>query len=262
TWLLSIPIMLLFQVIAPVWIDPIFNRYGPMKDKKLEQQILQLAECAGIEGSRVYEVDRSKDTKMMNAYVTGFGQTKRIVLTDTIIQGMSAKELLFVMGHEMGHYVLHHMWYGLAYFSCLALLGLYLIDKLAKSAIRKFSIKFRFTHLGDIASLPLLLVLFQAFMLLSTPLSNYVSRVMEHEADIFGLEITKDNRAAAEAFVKLQRENLAYPRPGPIYIFWRSTHPPLGQRVDFCNSYRPWVRGVPLKYAAKFNRCQSSRDPL
>ena len=102
------------------------------------------------------------------------------------------------------------------------------------------------------ASFPLLLLLIGIFMLLATPLSNWFSRHLEHEADRFGLEITQDNQAAGEAFIVLQHGNLANPRPGPIYNFWRNTHPALGERVDFCNSYCPWNEQEPLEYGKYF----------
>jgi Zn-dependent protease with chaperone function len=100
--LVSIGILFITMFVQPIWIDPLFNKFGPMKDKHLEQQILSLASRAGIENGRVYEVDKSADTSMLNAYVTGFGQTGRIVLWDTTIKQMKPDEILFVMGHEMG----------------------------------------------------------------------------------------------------------------------------------------------------------------
>src|SRR6185369_8151435 len=143
------------NLVAPVWIAPLFNKFEPMHDKALETRILALADRAGIEGSRVFEVNKSVDTKTLNAYVAGLWQTKRIVLWDTIIARMDDRQLLFVMGHEMGHYVL-----------------------------------------GDIASLPLLLLVTGVFSLVITPAQFAFSRHIEHEADRFGLEITQTNHSA------------------------------------------------------------------
>jgi len=106
----SIPVIILLFVIAPVFIDPVFNKFEPLKDQVLKQKLLDEAARAGIEGSRVYEVDKSKQTKTMNAYVTGLGPTKRIVMWDTLLAKLDQDEILAVMGHEMGHYVLHHVW--------------------------------------------------------------------------------------------------------------------------------------------------------
>ncbi|MBS0624532.1 MAG: M48 family metallopeptidase [Verrucomicrobia bacterium] len=240
--------------IQPIWIDPLFNKFGPMKDKELEQQILQLASRAGIEQGRVFEVDKSEDTSMLNAYVIGFGKTNRIVLWDTLIQQMTPDQILFVMGHEMGHYVLHHIWWSLLYYALLSFVIFYLTYRSAHFLLNKYRDRFGFHDLSQIASLPLLLLLIGVYSLLTEPLSNFVSRTMEHEADRFGLEIAQNNEAAGEAFIALQQKNLAVPRPGPIYVFWRASHPPLGERVDFTNSYCPWTEGKPLKYESHFSQ--------
>ena len=110
TGLLAVPFLCFILLVTPVWIDPLFNTFGSMKNTALESKILALADRAGIAGSRVYEVNKSVDTKALNAYVSGLGNTKRVVLWDTIIARLDEPELLFVMGHEMGHYVLGHTW--------------------------------------------------------------------------------------------------------------------------------------------------------
>ncbi|MFQ5766907.1 MAG: M48 family metallopeptidase [Acidobacteriota bacterium] len=254
TGLGMVPFLFLLMLVQPIWIAPLFNRFGPMQDKALESDILDLAARAGIEGSRVYEVEKSVDTKAVNAYVSGFLGTKRIVLWDTIINKLNRNELMFVMGHEMGHYVLHHVLILIPFFSLLILLGLYLISRVAGGLIHRFRDRFGFVALADVASLPLILLLFNLFFLILSPVVQGVSRHVEHEADRFGLELTRDNHAAATAFVKLQKENLGNPRPGWLYKLWRSSHPPLGERIDFCNNYRPWENGAPLKYGHRFTR--------
>ena len=121
--LLNFPLAIFIVLVQPIWVAPLFNKFGPMQDKQLEQKILGLASRAGIEGSRVYEVNMSADTKQINAYVTGVGTSKRIVIWDTAIAGLSEEQLLFVMGHEMGHYVLDHLWWGLPPILCSPLLS-------------------------------------------------------------------------------------------------------------------------------------------
>ena len=250
--LVSIALLFVMQFIQPIWIDPLFNRFGPMKNKELEGQILSLASRAGIDQGRVYEVDKSQDTNMLNAYVVGFGTTNRIVLWDTTIEKLTPDEILFVMGHEMGHYVLHHIWWGMFTSSLMIFAVFYLTFRSAKALMHRYHKKFGFEHLYQIASLPLLILLFGFYSLLFTPLDNYFSRQIEHNADTFGLEITQNNQAAGEAFVALQMQNLANPRPGPIFKFWRSTHPPLGERIDYSNTYCPWSEGGHLKYGKFF----------
>jgi STE24 endopeptidase len=252
TSLVAIPVAAFFLLIAPVVIDPLFNTFGPMKDKVLERKILDLAGRAGIEGARVFEVDKSADTTTVNAYVTGFGGSKRIVLWDTTIAKLSPDELLFVMSHEMGHYVLGHVVKSIFFAAGLILVTLYAAYRLQDGLIARFSSRFGFTELADIASLPLVMLLVGALSFVVTPVAAGYSRWQEHEADRFGLEITRNNHAAATAFVKLQQENLGVPRRGLLYKLWRADHPLLGERIDFCNAYRPWDEGKPGRYEHLF----------
>ncbi|HEY3859489.1 MAG TPA: M48 family metallopeptidase [Gammaproteobacteria bacterium] len=252
TWLVSIPIMICLAFVEPIWIEPLFNHFGPMQDKALETQILDLAHRAGIDGAHVYEVNKSVDTNELNAYATGIGGTQRIVLWDTIIKQFTPDELLMVMGHEMGHYVLNHVWKGIFFGSLLLLLALYLVHRSAGWVLRRFSSRTGVTELADVASLPLLILLFSVFGFIFQPAVNGYSRHLEHEADRFGLEITHLNHACGTAFTKFVQHDLAYPTPGPLYVFWRSDHPPLGERIAFCNFYHPWTEGKAGKYHQYF----------
>ena len=250
--LVSTGIAFIMLFAHPIWIDPLFNEIGPLKDKQLEKSILDLAERAGIENGRVFEVDKSKDTTMGNAYVTGLGSTKRIVIWDTSIKANSTDGILFIMGHEMGHYVLHHNWIWLGGFSALSFAIAYLTYKTANFLLSRYRKQLGFQYLYDIASFPLLLLLVNFFFLLSTPIINYGSRYAEREADRFGIEITRNNEVAAQLFADAVPEHLSNPRPGIIYKAWRSSHPSPGDRVDFCNSYCPWEMEQPLKYGEYF----------
>lgn len=252
TGFMVVPFLFFMMLVAPVWIDPLFNDFGEMKDKSLEAEIYALADRAGIGGGRVYEVNKSVDTKALNAYVTGFMNTKRIVLWDTIIARLAEKELLSVMAHEMGHYVLNHVIKGILFFSSLILVGLYGVHRVAGPMIGRFKERFGFSRLSDVASLPLLLLLLEAFSLVLIPGALAFSRHIEREADRFGLELVQTNRAAATAFVALQEENLGYPRPGMLYTLWRASHPSLADRIEFCNEYQPWEQGEPLRYGRFF----------
>jgi Zn-dependent protease with chaperone function len=247
-----VPFIVLLQLITPLWIDPLFNKFGPMKDKALEAQLLQLADRSGIEGGRVFEVAKSEDTKQLNAYVNGFGATQRIVLWDTIIKAMDRPQLLSVMGHEMGHYVLKHVWQLMAVAVASILVLHYAVYRLSGALIARHSARFRFTSLADVASLPLILLLVSTVGLVIDPLTLAFARHVEHEADRFTLELTRDNHAFGTALVILQQENLAIPRPGWLYTWFRENHPPLGERVDFSNAYKPWETGQPLVYADRF----------
>lgn len=252
TGLAMIPFIFFMLLISPIVIDPLFNDFGPMADKQLEARILALAHRAGIDADRVYEVNKSVDTEAVNAYVSGFLGTQRIVLWDTIIRKLNERELLFVMGHEMGHYVLRHAVKLVLFFSGLILVALYAAYRTAGGLVDRFTLRWRFSNLADIASFPLFILILNLFALIASPVAFAYTRHLEHESDRFGLEITRDNHDCATAFVKLQAENLANPRPGPLYKVWRATHPPLGERIDYCNRYRPWETGEPLRYGHLF----------
>jgi Zn-dependent protease with chaperone function len=255
-WLYSalalIPFIIVGNLVAPIWISPLFNKFEPMQDKALESRILALADRAGIEGSRVFQVNKSVDTKTLNAYVAGLFNTKRIVLWDTIINRMNERELLVVMGHEMGHYVLGHIWQLVALSSVMIMASFYAAYRTAGAVLSRYGRRFGFATLDDFASLPLILLLTNLFALVVTPAQLGFTRHIEHEADRFGLEITQYNHSAATAFVKLQTDVLAVPRPGLLNVLWRQSHPPLGERIDFSNEYHPWREGQPLVYGDRF----------
>ncbi len=252
--MVSIVLVLFFSLIQPMVIAPLFNKFGPMKDKQLEESILHLASRAGIENGRIYEVDKSQETKTLNAYVVGIGKSNRIVLWDTLLQRMNDREVLFVMGHEMGHYVLHHIWWGLAFFAVMITFILYLTSRTVGYLLHRYKKQFGFKHLYDIAALPLFILVINFYSFFTAPIDNYFSRTIEHNADIFGLEITQDNQAAGESFLILQEDNLANPRPGLLFKIWRCSHPPLAERVAFFNTYCPWENGQPLKYGRFFDQ--------
>lgn len=241
--LAALPVMFTLMLLWPVFIDPLFNDFGPMRDPSLEAEILALAERAGIEGGRVFEVDKSVDTNAVNAYVTGLGATKRIVLWDTIIAQLDREALLVVMGHEMGHYVLGHVVNSLLLVAVAVPVMLWAFHVCATRLVARFRGRFGFDTIGDVAALPLFFLLMGVFGFVGAPVVNAWARYQEHESDRFALEMTRANQACARAFVGLARNNLSNPRPGWVYVVWRASHPPLGERIEFCNSYRPWETG-------------------
>lgn len=231
-WLASIPLSLLLILIAPIWIDPLFQRFEPLRDAALREKILALAREAGIEGSRVFQVDMSKKTRKMNAYVHGFGATHRIVLWDTMLAGMEEDEILSVMAHEMGHYVLHHIYYGLALSIGGTFFLLLVVDRAARAALARSGERSGVRGLDDLATLPVLLLIVNVLNFLGAPVTNSVSRAMERAADDFELQTTHDGEAAARSFVKLAEQNLSHPDPPPFIEFWLFSHPPLSERIE------------------------------
>jgi len=241
--LAALPLGALALLVAPVWIAPLFDDFGPMRDKALETRILALAGRAGIDGARVFEVNKSADTRMVNAYVTGIGLTKRIVLWDTLLRRLQPDEVLFVMGHEMGHFVLHHTLAIILGAALVATLALFVVHRVAGRLIARYRDRFGFDRLADVASLPLLVLVGGVVSFVVTPGVLAWSRWQEREADRFGLEITGNQHAAAMAFVRLQQENLGVPRPGLLYTLWRGSHPSLASRIEAANAYRGTVEG-------------------
>jgi Zn-dependent protease with chaperone function len=241
-WLagLWVPFAAFVALVAPVWIDPLFNHYGPVKNKALEAEILALVERAGVSGSRVFEVNKSVDTTTINAYVTGLFGTKRIVLWDTLLAKLDDREVLAVVGHETGHYVLNHVPRGLALSSLLVLAGLFWADRAGRRLVARFGRRFGFDSLADVAATPLLLVLIALSSVVLGPVGLAFSRYQEHEADRFALDLTRRNHSAARAFADLQLNNLSVPHHTLIESLWRSTHPSVAERIEFCNQYHPW----------------------
>jgi STE24 endopeptidase len=238
--ILSVPFLLATMLIVPVFYDPLFNQFGPMKNRELERSILELASRAGIDGSRVFEVDKSADTTAVNAYVTGFWQSKRIVLWDTLIKKLNEPELLVVMGHEMGHYALGHVVRSILMSSIVTFVGLFMVDRIGRWLVDRYRGRLGFESFADVASLPLMMMLLEVAFLVLSPVALAYSRHQEHEADRYALDLTRANHSAAAAHVKLQTENLGNPRPGLLFKVFRSSHPSAGERIDFANSYHPW----------------------
>jgi Zn-dependent protease with chaperone function len=236
----AIPFVIFFIVIAPVFISPLFNDFVPLQDQQLKTEILDLASRAGIEGSEVFQVDASRQSTKLNAYVTGLFGTKRIVLYDTMINSFTLDEIKFVMAHEMGHYVMHHVWYGVAMIIVFMALALWITSRTITVVIRRFQRRFGFERLGDIASLPLIMMYVTVLMFLFNPAINSISRYMEHQADTYGMNISGvSGESAAVAFDKLAVYNLSDPDPPAIIEFWFYSHPALKKRMEFVRSYVP-----------------------
>jgi len=244
-WLASIPLIVLLVIVQPIVLDPIFNRFEPLRDAVLRQQLLDLASRAGIEGSRVYQVDKSKQTNTMNAYVNGVGPTNRIVMWDTLLAKMTRDEILGVMGHEMGHYVMKHIWKGLAFSVAASFFVLLAAQTIHDRGLRRFGPRWGLGSPGDPASVPWLLIVAGGVSFFLSPVFSGYSRYVEHQADVFALELTHLNEPLATSFVKFAEDSKVDPSPHPFIRFWRYSHPPIAERIPFALSYKPWERGEP-----------------
>jgi STE24 endopeptidase len=161
---------------------------------------------------------------------------------------MKEDEILYVMGHEMGHYKLAHIWKGIVLSALGSFALLWVAALLARWSVAHFGERWGFRELHDPASLPLLLAILLLLNFVSQPLSNFVSRRIETEADVFGLEITHDNDAAARAFLKLGEENKSNPEPPAWIRLALYSHPTLAERVRLALEYRPWAEGKPNRF--------------
>lgn len=244
----TLPVIVAGILIQPMLIDPLFNRFTPLRDRQLEARILALAQRADIPGRNVYQVDKSEQTKKYNAYVSGFGASQRIVLWDTMLRGMSEDEIVFVMGHEMGHYKLGHIWRGIAFTVALGVLLYFLTARLAQALLLRSGGRWGFQELSDVASMPLLMISLSLVLFVTQPLIHAYGRGIETEADRYGLELTRDSDAAALAFIKLASHNRSDPEPPAWIKLLLYSHPPDIERVRLAMDYHPWDQGRPNRY--------------
>jgi Zn-dependent protease with chaperone function len=256
-WVAASLILAGIVFVTPVVIDPLFNKFEPLADKypDLVQSIGKLTARAGtpIPPERMFLMKASEKTNAINAYVTGVGASKRVVIWDTMLQKTTKDEALFIVGHELGHYVLGHVRIGLILGSAGLLVALYLMFRGLHWALGRWGAEWKICGPEDWASLAVLLLLLQVLLFFAAPVVNGVSRVQEHAADVFGLEVIhglmpNSEEVAAHAFQVLGEADLSDPNPSAIITFWLYTHPPLADRLVFAHSYDPWSEGESPKY--------------
>lgn len=256
-WACTLPIIVFTVFISPIWIDPIFNHFSPLQksDPALTLQLEQLAHHAGLDipPSRMFLMKASEKVTGLNAYVTGIGATTRIVVWDNTIHKLPSDQILFVVGHEMGHYVLHHIYKGIA-FTMAVLIGLLWLAYLAiNGLVRRFGPRWQVRAPDDWAALAVLLLVFTCLSFLFSPIANAFSRWEEHQADIFGQEaihslVPDPQVTAQQAFVALGENYLEAPNPNPFVEFWLYSHPSISRRASFAAHYNPWLPGHHPKY--------------
>jgi STE24 endopeptidase len=251
-WLAALPILLFVTFLSPLVIDPMFNKFEPLQqtDPQLVTALEQVVHRAGmhIPPERMFLMKASEKTKAVDAYVTGFGASKRVVVWDTTIQKMTVPETMFVFGHEMGHYVLGHIYKGMIFGAALAFVLLYLGFRGMLWTLSRRSSRWSIRGTDDWASLPVLLLWVTILSFLASPITNTYSRHDEHQADQYGLEVTHglipdSSQVAARAFQILGEVDLADPHPNPFIKVWLFSHPPLAERVKFALTYNPWAEG-------------------
>lgn len=235
---LTIVFVVLVQAVFPIFIAPLFNTFEPLRDEALKRDILDLAHAQGIPADQVYQVDASRQSEHNNAYVAGILGTQRIVIYDTLLRRFSPREIRSIMGHEMGHYVLHHIWKSTAFASLLVVIAFLVVDRAGRRIIRKHP-GLGIRGLEEPASLPLVLLLLSLLMLPARPIISMYSQAQESAADRFGLDVVKDPEAAASTFLKFGRYDLNESHVHPIIEKILLTHPSIAHRVE---AARAWAR--------------------
>jgi len=199
----SIALVAFAIVIAPVLIVPLFNNPKRLEDARVVAPILSLARANGIEANEVWEIDASKQSKRISANVSGLFGTERITLNDNLLDRASLPEIEAVMGHEMGHYVLNHVYKGLMELGIVIAFAFAVVAALFERLRRRHEARWRVRDASDVAGLPLAALLFSAFLFLLTPALNSIVRVQEYEADLFGLNAAQQPDGFAQVVLKL-----------------------------------------------------------
>lgn len=256
-WAATVPIMVIATFAAPLVIDPLFDRFEPLQktDPALVQQLEKVVARTGIHipPSRMFLMKASAKTNGLNAYVTGIGPSKRIVVWDTTAGRIPDDEILFIFGHETGHYVLHHIAKGLALSAAGSFFVFWGCAGVAAWMVRRRGRQWRIENLASRAGFVVLLFTLSIAGFLTEPISNAVSRHFEHQADIYGQEaihgiVPDPQKTAVAAFNALGRAWLEDPHPSPFIEFWLFTHPSIEQRANFAAHYDPWKNGGHGKY--------------
>jgi len=251
-WLTSLPIIVLLVFIQPLIVDPMFHKFEPLqhKDPALTAKLETMVQRAGVNipPERMFWMGAGEKTTELNAYVTGIGASKRIVVWDTTIAKMSTPQIVLVVGHEMGHYVLNHVWKGFLFAAIFLFVLFYVGFCTIGWLLRRFGGAWGIRGVDDWASLPALLLLLSVYSFIANPVQSAVSRHFEHQADQYGLEVTHgltpdSSQVAAQAFQILGEVDLSDPTPSPVTVFMFYSHPTIPDRIRFSLTYDPWDQG-------------------
>jgi STE24 endopeptidase len=223
--------------LAPVLIMPLFNVYTPLPEGELRERLVSLSHRADVEVEDIFTVDMSKQTRKANAMFTGLGNTKRIVLGDNLVKEFTTDQVEVVIAHEMGHNLMHHIWQGILFSALMAAIGFLIIHLSGPKIINKWRNRLRIDSMADVAGLPLILLIFSLYGLVTMPIFPAVSRHMERQADRFALDMTHNKEAFISAMDELAYMNLSDPNPSPIIEFLLYDHPPISKRIKFAQEY-------------------------
>ena len=221
--------LILVILIVPVYIIPIFNKVTILNDPKVTQPILSLARANGIPAHDVFEIDASRQSTRMSANVSGFGSTMRITLNDNLLRRGSPEEIQAVMGHEMGHYVLHHIYKDTLFFGVAIVIAFALLQWSLNWSLKRWGERWKIRDIGDTAVLPLVVLLVSVFGFVATPILNTHTRTTEGEADMYGLNASRQPDGFAQAAIHLGEYRKMNPGPVEEFIFF--DHPSGRNRI-------------------------------
>ncbi len=225
----SIVFLIFFIMIAPVFIFPLLNKYTVLDDPKITKPILSLARANGIPAQRVYQVDASRQTTRMSANVSGYGQTMRITLNDNLLRRGSPEEIQSIMGHEMGHYVLHHIPKDILYFSVVIVIFFAMLRWSLERALARWGERWKIRGISDTAVLPLVFLAGTILGFVYTPFFNTHIRTNEHEADMYGLNASRQPDGLAQGAIHLGEYRKM--NPGPVEEWMFFDHPSGRNRI-------------------------------
>jgi STE24 endopeptidase len=256
-WIPTMVAVLFGVFLSPIVVDPLFDKFEPLqqRDPALVAQLEKVVARSGVSlpPERMFFMRASNKVTSMNAYVTGFGPSKRLVLWDTTIAAATPDELAGVFGHELGHYALHHIVLGLV-FSAVGLLVVFFVgQRMTWWLLRRYGALWRVRSQNDLACLAVLVLVLNLLSFVSEPLDNAVSRSIEHAADVYGQEaihgiVADPQTTTQQGFQKLGENSLDDPTPHPFVEFWTYSHPPIANRAAFALAYNPWTVGQHPKY--------------
>jgi STE24 endopeptidase len=223
-------------LIAPVWIDPLFNTYKSVQNGEIKTAVLAMARADGVAAEDVYQFDASRQTTRVSANVSGIFGTAAVRLNDNLLRRCTLPEIRAVMGHELGHYVLNHAYKGILEFGLVFMFGFLFAQWAIERLLARFGARFGLQGVSDVAGLPMLSAVFSVFLFFATPVTNTLVRAQEIEADRFGLNLAREPHGAAEAFLKLTEYRK--PDPSPIEEFIFFDHPSTRFRIHDAMRWR------------------------
>jgi STE24 endopeptidase len=259
-WVPTMAAVVFGVFITPIFIDPIFNKFEPLEKSNpaLVERLERVVARGGIEipPSRMFLMNASVKYTGLNAYVTGFGASKRVVVWDTSVAKASPDEISFIFGHEMGHYVLNHIYKGIAFTAIVLLVLFWLGYHGVQWLLGRHGKAWGIPDQRDWAALVVLLLVLSVLSFLSDPITNGFSRRIEHEADVYGQEaihgiVADPQTTAQQSFQTLGEASLDDPNPNRFVEFWTFNHPSVSSRAAFAAAYDPWAPGQTPRYFKK-----------